>query len=61
MSKEARIAFHQVVRDVFKGQFETFTDEANSSKESGSRIVIKWAGTGGKGTDHIPPPAMFVT
>jgi hypothetical protein len=49
MSREARGAFHQVVRDVFKSKLETFTDESNSAKEGGSRIVIKWAGSGGKG------------
>ncbi|PVG03526.1 tRNA pseudouridine synthase D [Serendipita vermifera] len=61
-SKEARYGFHKVIREVFKGKLETFTEEGNAPAEGGSRIVIKWAGTGrNKGTrrgatdrDHQP-------
>ena len=34
------------MRELFKRQLETFTDESKSSEEGGPRIIIKWAGAG---------------
>ena len=45
-SKEERAQLHKLVRELFKRQLETFTDEGKSSEEGGPRIIIKWAGAG---------------
>lgn len=45
-SKEERAQLHKLVRELFKRQLETFTDESKSSEEGGPRIIIKWAGAG---------------
>ena len=45
-SKEERAQLHKAVRELFKRQLETFTDESKASEEGGPRIIIKWAGAG---------------
>jgi hypothetical protein len=45
-SKEERAQLHKAVRELFKRQLETFTDESKAPEEGGPRIVIKWAGAG---------------
>src|SRR5258708_3846189 len=44
-SKDQRAQLHKAVRELFKRQLETFTDETKAS-EGGPRIIIKWAGAG---------------
>ncbi|KAF8709464.1 tRNA pseudouridine synthase D (TruD), partial [Rhizoctonia solani] len=67
-SKEMRTSVHQNVRNLFKGKFETETNEA--TEEEGSRVIIKWAhrGSGRRGrgrgghdrsTPVLPPYIHF--
>ena len=54
-SKEERAQLHKLVRELFKRQLETFTDESKSSEEGGPRIIIKWAGAGDQ-RGKVPTP-----
>ena len=54
-SKEERAQLHKVVRELFKRQLETFTDESKALEEGGPRIVIKWAGAGDQ-RGRLPSP-----
>jgi len=45
-SKDERAQLHKAVRELFKRQLETFTDESKAAEEGGPRIIIKWAGAG---------------
>lgn len=54
-SKEERAQLHKVVRELFKRQLETFTDESKALEEGGPRIVIKWAGAGDQ-RGRLPTP-----
>ena len=50
--KTARTEFHKAIRELFGGKLDSETDTTTPADDEGSRIVIKWsrsAGRGGRG------------
>ncbi|TDL29480.1 tRNA pseudouridine synthase D [Rickenella mellea] len=45
-SKTSRTELHKLIRDLFKGKFDSETDATSVSDNEGSRIVVKWAKAG---------------